>query len=485
MGNNNRIVGSMFWSLAQTFTSQAIGLVITTILARLVLPEAYGVIAAAQVFTALATTFVAGGFSNALIQKKDADDKDYSTMFFFNIVFSVVMYLLIFSLAPVIVRLFNETYDYVLLTKVVRILGVGIFLSSFNAFFRTIQQKQLRFKNLFKISIVSTAVSAVIGIFMAYQGMGVWALVTQNITAYVLNSVLLIITTKWKPIWFFSLERFKPLFSYGYKMMLSGLTITVYADITSVVIGRKYSAESLAYYNKGVNYPKLIALNGTTAMCTALFPVMAQMQETEELKRVVRKFNRISAFIFTPLMLGFAVVGPVFIELLLGPRWISATIFLQICCVNYAIQPIALSSLQYLKATGKAGEYLILDLIRKSIGLIALGVAVFLDMGVEMIALSELVSNILAILVNIYPGKKYVNYKIREQIWDILPKFFCSVVMCAVVYSVSLIEIPIVASFLLQIVVGVIVYILLAKILHMRELNEVFGIIKRLFKKTA
>lgn len=481
--NERKLTTSMFWSFGQSIGQQLVGIIVSTILARLIVPEAYGIIAAASVFTSIATSFTSGGFGNALIQKKDADYKDYNTMFWFNIVFSVAIYGVVFVSAPFLVNVFNSSFDRELLILVIRLLGIGIVLSSFNSFYRSILQKQLLFKKLFLLTLGGTVISACVGITLAYLGFGVWALITQNLVSYSINSVFFICFSKWKPKFYFSFERFKPMFFYGAKMMLSGLMITVYADISSLAIGNRYTSEDLAYYNKGINYPKLLALNIVTSINTALFPVMSKIQDLETLKQLVRKFNRISAFIMTPMMIGFATVGSVFVKLLLTEKWNAAIPFLQICCINYAIQPIGMSSLQYLKAAGKATEYLVLDVIRKVVGIVLLVGTIILNKGVIYIAISEVVSNFIAIFINMYPGKKHIGYRIREQIADVLPKFLLSAVMVAVVWSVGRLNISLTVKLFVQILAGAVTYIGIAKLLRMQELDELISIAKRLLKK--
>jgi O-antigen/teichoic acid export membrane protein len=478
------VITSLFWSFFERVGSQGISLLISIILARLVSLEDYGVIAAAQIFIQLATVFVSGGFGNALIQKKDATDKDFSTMFIFNIVFSVSIYGIIYIFAPNIVTLLNKSYDYDLLIKVIRVLGLGVVLSGYESFYRALLTKQLYFKKLFKLCITGMVVSATVGITMAYKGYGVWALVTQSLLTLFINCILFTVSSKWKPKFYFSFRRFKPMFLFGLKLMLSSLFITIYTDLTSLAIGNRYSGEDLAFYKKGVNFPRMLVLNIITAINTALFPVMSKMDDPDELKALVRKFNRLSAFIITPMMLGFAAVGGSFIEIVLTEKWLPCVIFLQITCINYAIQPIGMSSLQYLKASGKATEYLVLDIIRKIVGVALLGVAIVLNKGIWLIALSEVASNFIAIFINMYPGKKHINYKIKEQISDILPKFILSGAMFGIVFAINSMEINIYLKVVLQIFIGIAVYLSGAKIFKMKELNEIVLLAKGFLKKS-
>lgn len=479
MDNNKKVINGLFWSIFERVGSQGVSLIVSIVLARILLPEAYGVIAAVSVFTSLASVFVSGGFCSAIVQKKDADDKDFATMFTFNTVFSLAIYALIFFTAPFLVRIFNSSYDYELLTLVLRVLGLGIILESYNSFHRSLLTKKMQFRKIFILSLCGTVISGVIGIVMAYLGFGVWAMVAQTLIAALANTILFSLFAEWKSRIYFSFSRFRPLFSFGYKLMLSGLFISIYGDITSVAIGNKYNSDDLAYYKKGINFPKLIVLNIITAINTSLFPIMATIDDPVEMKQLVRRFNRISAFIITPMMFGFAAVATTFVELVLTEKWLPCVIFLQISCMNYAVQPVAMSSLQYLKASGRATSYLVLDIIRKSVAICLLIGAIVADKGVWLLAVSEFVANFIAIFINMYPGKKYIGYTIREQISDVLPKFALSAIMFIAVYCVGLLSVPTLVLFLLQIAVGIGVYVMLAKIFRQKEMFEIIKILKK------
>ena len=483
MKKKTDIVGSLFWSFLERVGTQAVGLIVSTLLARFILPNDYGIIAAATIFTGLATTFVSGGFGNALIQKKDADDKDYSTMFVFNLVFSILVYVIVFFSAPFLVSVFSNSFDTDVLVKVVRVLGVGIIFSSFNSFYRALLTKKLLFKKLFIQTLIGNFISGTIGVILAYKGFGVWALVSQSMISYFVNSCIFVYSSKWKPKLYFSFTRFKTMFSFGLKLLISGLMITAYTESTGLVIGNRYSSEDLAFYKKGTNYPKLIVLNLVTAINTALFPILSSIHNKSEQVRIVRKFNRISAFVITPMMFGFAAVSPAFVELLLTEKWLSCVPFLQICCLSYAIQPLAMSSLQYLKADGRATEYLVLDIIRKCVGVALIIGAVIINKSVFLIAFADVISNFIAVFINMYPGKKHIGYSVKQQIWDVLPKFMLSGIMFVSVWLINYIDISLFVKLVVQIIVGVVTYLGSARLLHMKELYEIFSMAKNIISK--
>jgi len=457
---NRKLVSGLVWSFLETIGPQGVSLVITIILARLIVPEAYGVIAAAQVVTSIATTFVTGGFGNALIQKKDADDLDFSSMFIFNTCFSVFVYIIIYFSAPLFVGILNESYDYELLVKVIRVIGIGIIFASFNSFYRSVLTKWLQFKKIFFVTLIGTLISAVVGIAMAYEGFGVWALVSQYMVLYIFNTVLFVIFSQWCPKLMFSFTRLRPLISFGGKLMMSSLLTTVYTNLSSLIIGNQYDSEDLAYYNKGINFPKMIVANIMSAINTALFPIMVTLKGKEEFKNYVKQFNQYSMFIISPMMFGLAAVSTTFVSLLLTDKWLPCVPFLQIACLDYAIQPIGIANLQYWKASGRATLYLVVDIIKKVIGIGFLIVAVTLKKGAVSIALVALISSIIAAIITLYPAKKYIDYSILEQIKDIAPPFILSAIMCLAVTGLGMIlNTSLLIKLILQIMLGIVVYV--------------------------
>lgn len=481
--NSGKLINGILWSFLERFGAQAVSIIVSIILARLIAPDQYGIISAATIFTSVSTAFVTGGFGNALIQKKDADDIDFSSMFIFNMAFSVVLYSIIYVLSPYIVKILNNTYDYTVLIKVLRVLGIGIVFASFNSFYRSFLMKKLLFKKIFIITLIGTVVSAFIGLFLAYLGAGLWALVAQNLAQYFINAILFVILSNYKIKFKFSILRLKPLVSYGGKLMLSSLLTTVYSDINSLAIGNKYNSEDLAYYNKGLSFPKLLVANIMSAINSALFPVMVGLKKEEEFKNCVKKFNKISTFIITPLMFGLAAVANPFISALLTDKWLPCAIYLQISCIDYALQPIGIANLQYWKASGKATLYLIADIIKKIIGVVSLIFALTLNSGVIGIIVSQLFATIIGVVINLLPSKKFINYSIFEQIKDVIPQFVLSLIMFSIVYFLGyLLPFSPIVVLLLQILIGVVIYVGFAQLIGMEEMQTIKQILKKLFK---
>lgn len=483
-GTNQNLNSGLFWAFMERIGSQGVSLVVSIILARLIIPSEYGIISAVQIFTTIATVFVTGGISSALIQKKDADELDYSSMFWYNTVFSLFVYLIVYLTSPFLVRILNASYDYGLLTKVLRISGIGFVFASFNSFYRTILVRELKFKKTFFVTLLGTLTSAAIGIFMAYKGFGVWALVAQTIVSYAANSVFLVLFTRWIPKFRFSWNRLKPMLGYGYKLMTSSLLTTVYMEANSMVVGNRFSSETLAFYNKGASFPKLIVANIISAINTVLFPVMTKIKTREENVSFIKKFNKTSSFIIAPMMFGFAAVAPAFIEVLLGPQWLPCVPFLQLACVDYALQPIGISNLQYWKASGRATLYLVADIIKKVFAFALIILTVCLNKGALFLAIMQIVSTVFGIFINLIPQKKYLNYSVFSQIKDVLLQYLLSAVMFAAVYFLG--QIPwsnVIVKLVVQIVFGAAIYIGTAKLVKMPELDDVMGMIGKRLKK--
>ena len=475
---------NLFWSFCERFGAQLISTIISIVLARILAPEAYGIVAAVSIFTGIATTFATGGFSSALIQKKNATDVDYASMFFFNIIFSVVLYIIIFFTSPLLVRIFNTSYDYDLLTKALRVSSIGIFFASLNSFYRAIMSKKLQFKNIFFISLSGSLVSGVIGIIMAFNNFGVWALVFQTLGSYVVNFILFLIFSKWRPRLAFSFKYLWPLLRFGSKLMLSSLITTIYMDVYSVVIGHNYDSDTLAFYNKGNHFPKLIVANIVGGINAALFPIMAKMTTKDEYKACVKKINCLSCFFILPMVLGLAAVSTEFVSAVLTDKWLPCVIFLKIACFDYALQPIGLANLQCWKADGRGGLYLLADIIKKIFGISFILISLFCGFGIIGIAISALLTSIVSLLINLIPGKRVLNYSIWEQLLDVMPYFILSFGMYVLVLGFNVI-LPFNSAIklLIEIFIGIVFYLFGSFVFHLHEYYWAKKIIVNFMKK--
>ena len=478
------VIASLMWTFMERITNQLVGVIISVILARLILPEAYGIVSAVQIFTSIATMFATGGLSSALIRKKDADDLDYSSMFYFNTIFSVVIYLVVFMLAPFLVRVMNNSYDYDVLTVVLRVQSLSVLFSSFNSFYRSRLEKALEFKKTFLVTFSGTAVSGIFGIWMAYAGYGVWAIVGHTLMSLLINSFMLIIFSRWHPKKQFSWRRLKPMLSYGFKLGASSLLTTSYQEMNSLAVGNQYASESLAFYTKGIQFPKLFVSNIISAINIVMFPVMSTMSKRDEYIDVIKKMNKMGSFIIAPMMFGLAAVAPRFVEILLGVQWIGCVPFLQLACLDYALQPIGLSNLQYWKATGRANLYLIADIIKKIVGTVLLILALVFSDHILSILICQIIATVIGVIINMVPQGKFLGYTFWKQVRDVLPQYILSFLMFLAVFGLgNIIAGNVYIVLLIQVMCGALLYLGLAKIFNMSEIDMAIGIIKSRLKK--
>ena len=324
---------------------------VSIILARMLDPSHYGAIALVTVFITFANMFVTSSFGNSLIQKKDADNVDFSSVFYFNIILGILVYAVVFIMAPYIAGYFNME----ILCPVLRVLGLRLIVAGANSVQHAYVSKQMLFKRFFWSTLGGTIGSAILGITMAYMGFGIWALVVQYMFNSIIDTLVLWFTVKWRPKLAFSLKRLKNLFSYGWKFLVSSLLDTGYNELRSLVIGKMYTPADLAYYNKGKNFPNLIVTNVNSSIQSVLFPAMANCQDKkEQVKSMCRRSIRTSSYIMLPLMTGLALVAEPFVKLLLTEKWLQCVPYLQIACFTFAFMPIHTANLQAIKAMGRS-----------------------------------------------------------------------------------------------------------------------------------
>ncbi len=480
MENNMRgkVISGLTWKFGERIAAQLVTFVVSIVLARLLDPEHYGAIAIINIFIALANVFVVSGFGNSLIQKKDSDDTDFSSVFYFNIIMSIVMYAVVFFAAPFIA----DFYKMPILKPTIRVMGVRLIVAGVNSVQHAYVSKHMMFKRFFWSTLGGTLLSALVGIVMAYKGFGVWALVAQYMTNTITDTLVLWFTVKWRPKLLFSLKRLKRLFSYGWKILCSALLDTGYAELRSLVIGKMYTAKDLAFYTKGNSFPRLIVTNVNSSIQSVLFPAMAQEQDKKiRLKNMVRRSIRTSSYIMLPLMTGMALVAEPFVKLLLTEKWLPCVPFLQIACFNFAMMPIQTANLQAIKAMGRSDIFLKLEIIKKVMGLSVLMIS--MQYGVLAIAMSTIFTTIMSSVINSYPNKKLIGYSYLEQIKDLLSGFVPLVLMTVTVVCVGFIKIGTLPLLCMQIILGGAVYILVSYLTQNENFLYIWGMIKGKFVK--
>lgn len=448
------VMTNLIWRFAERIGAQGISFIVSIVLARLLEPEHYGQIALITVFLNILQVFVDSGLGNALIQKKDADDTDFSTVFYFNMCMCTVLYIGLFLTAPLISKFYNDMS----LVPIIRVIGITLLISGIKNVQQAYVSRKMIFKKFFFATLGGTLFSAVLGIVMAYLGAGVWALVFQQLSNAFIDTVILWIVVKWRPKFVFSWARLKILFSFGWKLLLSALLDTVYNDLRQLVIGKKYTKEDLAYYNNGQKIPNLVVTNINTSIGSVLFPALSSEQDHPELvKAHVRRAIKTSSYIMWPMLLGLAACSEPVVRLLLTDKWLPAVPYLQISCFVYGMMPIHTANLQAITAMGRSDLFLRLEIIKKVIGLIVLIIS--MRYGVIAIAVSAIFTGILSMFINAWPNRELLHYSYREQLSDMLPAFVLSMVMYLTVLQVNRLSLSPILLLLIQVPLGMAIYL--------------------------
>ncbi len=478
MSNQQSFISNFIWRFLERSGAQIVTFIVSIVLARLLDPAVYGTIALVTVIITILQVFIDSGLGTSLIQKKDADEIDFSTVFYFNIAMCSVLYLLLFFTAPLIALFYEEPS----LTPIIRVLGITLIISALKNVQQAYISKNMLFRKFFYSTIGATLSSAAVGIIMAVLNFGVWALVVQNLFNLFVSTVILWVTVKWRPKLVFSFERLKGLFSFGWKMLVSALIDTLYKDIRQLIIGKKYSSEDLAYYNKGQQFPNLIVVNINSSIDSVLLPTLSKEQSNKEvLKSMTRRAIKTSSFILWPCMVGLGVCAEPLIRLLLTEKWLFCVPYLRIFCFTYAFYPIHTANLNAIKAMGKSGIFLKLEIIKKIVGMALLLSSMWF--GVMAMAYSLLLSTIASSFINAFPNRKLLNYNYFEQIKDISTSILLSAVMGAIVFCITFIGLPDIITLLIQVPLGVVIYVVGAKIFKFDSFEYLLNVLKGIFKK--
>ncbi len=452
-------IWSFIWKLLERCSVQVVQFVITIVLARLLMPSEYGVIALIMVFINIASVIVDGGFNTALIQKKDADNIDFSTIFFFGLIMSFLMYAVMYLASPIIADFYNQPE----LVSIIRVVSLVLILYSVNAVQNAYVSRNLLFRKMFVCSLGSVLASGVVGIVMAYNGCGVWALVAQLLIGQLMLTIIMWGVLGWRPQMVFAIDRLRYLLDFGWKIFTTSMIVSVFVNIRKLIIGRFYTPASLAYFERGDQFPNLIMTNIQTSVQAVLFPVFAKEQDDKvRVKQILRRSTKMSCFIIYPLMMLLIVSAKPLILLLLTEKWLPAVEFLQIFCIANFFRPITIPNYDAIMALGYSGITLKLEIVKKVVDVTLLVTAVFF--GVYAIAWSIVLFNFACVFINLYPNKRLLDYGIPEQIKDALPTLLLTLIMGAVVYWIQFLEIYLVLIVILQFVIGAIVYLLLCYI---------------------
>ena len=478
MDNKQKVVSNLIWRFMERFGSQLVAMVVQIILARMLDPAVFGTVAKVTIITTILLVFVDSGMANSLIQKKDPDDLDFSSVFYFNMAFCLVLYAGLFAAAPAIARF----YDDAQLTAIVRVLGLTVVVAGVKIVQQAYVSKTLQFKRFFFATLGGTLLSAAVGIVMVFCGFGVWAIVAQQLTNVTVNTAILWLTVGWRPKRMFSFERLKGLLGYGWKLLVSGLLDTVYNKLREIMIAVFYTDADLAYYNRGMTYPNLLVENINASIDSVLLPVLsAEQDHKEQVRNMTRRAIRISTYVMMPMMMGLAVCAEPLIRLLLTEKWLPCVPYLRIFCFSYAFYPLHTANLNAIKAMGRSDLFLKLEIIKKVFGVIIL--LVTLQYGVYVMALSLLFTSVMSQLINSWPNAKLLDYAYGHQLMDMLPAILLSLVMGAAVYPIQLFGWSDWVTLPVQVIAGAAVYILGSVIFRLDSFSYLLGIMKKLMHR--
>lgn len=468
----------LLWTFLERFGAQCVTLIVSIILARLLDPVVFGTVAIVTVFMEILNVFIDSGLGNALIQKKDADDIDFSSVFYFNIFMCIALYLVLFFLAP----LMSRFYGMAELTDIIRVMGLSLIVSGVRNIQRAFVSRKLQFKRFFFATIGGTLGAAALGIWMAYRGFGVWALVAQGLFNNVVGTVILWLTVKWRPKRVFSFTRFRGLFSFGWKLLVSDLINTVYNNLRQLIIGKMYTTQSLAMYNRGYMIPNVFVININSAIDSVLFPVMSSAQDDVNMIRAMtRRSIRVSSYIMWPVMMGIAACSTPLVSILLTDKWLPCVPFLIIFCISYAFLPLQTANLNAIKALGRSEIYLKLEIIKKIVGFAILAATMWF--GPLVMAASNLLFAVINYLINAFPNRKLLNYSYGQQIMDAAPPMLLSAFMFGIVYCVRFLELSNWLTLIVQIPLGVLIYVGGTKLFKLDSFDYILGTVKGLICK--
>lgn len=471
---NYQAIKGVMWSAVERFSVQGIQFVLSIIIARLVLPSEYGLIAMLGIFLAIAQSFVDSGFSNALIQKKGRTEVDFSTVFYFNIFIAFAIYGVLFISAPYIALFYREPE----LTVVTRWVGLNVVLSSFMLVQRTRLLINSDFRTMAKASLIAVIFSGAIGVILAWLGYGVWALVAQSLGNSFLNVVMLWIFVAWIPKRSFSIDSFRELFAFGSKLLVGGLLHTIYLNLYTLVIGRFFTSAQVGYFNRSQTFAVFPVTNLTEIVSRAMYPALCDRQGEEEfLIRTFFNYLRSTVFLVFPLMIGLAVLSGSLIEVLLTEKWLPAASLMSILCIAYMWDPLMHFNWQLLNVKGRSDLSLKAEIIKKVLAFSILFTSI--PWGIHAICWGLLVYSLFDMITISFFVRKIYPFDLRRELMDIFPILIGSLLMGLCMYvSLLLTSIPI---FRLAIgsVVGIFSYLFFCYLFRLRE----FKFIKQIIKK--
>ncbi len=473
-----KVLSGLFWRYFERCAAQGVTFIVGIVLARVLSPNDYGLSSLSAIYIGIISIISDLGLTQAVIQKQNPDELDYNSVFYANLLMSIVVYLIIFFTAPFAASFYEEPR----LTAILRVSSLTMPISAVFAMQSTIITKRMEFKKYFWATITGTIISSFVGIFMALNGLGVWAIVGQSMTNTIIDRLFLTAIVRWRPRLQFSIKRVKPLFNYGWKLLASRALDQVYNNIYSLIIGKVYSTADLAYYDRGKQYPVYIIQNINESILSVLFPAISNVQnKIEDVKNMVRRSIVTSSFFIFPMMMGLGIMAKLIVHVMITDKWLPAVPFIQFCCFTYALWPIHTANLQAISALGRSDIFLKLEVIKKVIGISVL--LITLPHGLITMMWGSCATAIASSFINAFPNKKLLGYSYFEQLKDLLPSVILSVVMAVCVILVGMIPMNDIVKIFVQVITGAVVYFGLAKIFRLECFEYILSIMKEILKR--
>lgn len=453
--NKQKIAGGLFWSYSERIMAQMVSLLVSIILARILTPDNYGVVSIVMIFITFCNAIVTGGFGNAIVQKINADELDVNTMLCCSMIVSIILYAVTFFAAPLIAAFYNME----IICPMLRVLGLRLLISGVNSIQRAWIQKRMLFKRFFISTSFGTVFSAIVGISMAYLGMGAWALVGQYLTNSFVDTMVLLLTNDWRPKLQFSWKRASTMLSYGWKVLATTVVYTIVNDLRSLIIGKKFGSADLAYYDQGQKYPSLIVTNINSSISSVIFPVLSQSQDNlARMKQICRRSIRVSTYILAPLLLGLVAVAESLVTVVLTSKWLPCVPYLQILTMVFLVRPFTSTCQHALMSIGRSDITLTIEIIINVTALAFLMVSVFVLESVFMIAVGSLLTEMVALTLFMKHIKNNLGYTYKEQLADVIPSLGLATSMACIVSFIDRLELHSVYIVLLQVFAGAVYY---------------------------
>ena len=472
----NKSIKGVAWTFVESASNKIIQFVLGVIMARLLTPEDYGIMAIIFVFITISQIFIDGGFATALIQDKDKTERDYSTIYTFNIILSVICYLVLYISAPYISDFYSND-----ITLYLRVQSLSLIIYAFSAIHKVKLTVEVNFKNIAVVTVFSSLVSGLIGIYMAYAGFGVWSLIGQYVSASVITSILYVFLLRWKPVCFFDTKSFKRLFPFGAKLLTANLIDRVYMNLYPIFVGKFYTPTQLGYYSRAEQFSTLPAGTCADIFSRVTFPVMCSIRDDHELLRVYRKFIALSSYLIFPIMFAVLVLAKPIVLILLTDKWENIIILLQILCCGFLLDHISTINRNLLYVKGRADLALKLEIVKKTIATTILLVSI--PFGLIGLCLGKALYGLLAMLLNSVYTKRLINVSIIDQVHDFAPGLLLSLVsVIAASFPVYLLD-----NLWFQLIIGgltfVAIYLTLSAIFRVSAFNQLIDIVKEKIHK--